>query len=91
MSLMIAQEIAKLGVRPANVRTEAFLTLEDKRQKWAITSIELRIAAETSGIDLDNLRLACRHAKARCPISQVLDVPIKLTIQAATTEPQAVA
>jgi organic hydroperoxide reductase OsmC/OhrA len=91
MSLMIAQEIAKLGVRPGAVRTEAFLALEDKKQKWTITSIELRVAAETSGIDNENLRMACRHAKAKCPISQVLDVPIKLTIQTPAVEPQAVA
>src|SRR5437868_3568805 len=41
MSLMLAQELSKHGVKPEMVKTESVLTLQEKNKHWEIVSIEL--------------------------------------------------
>src|SRR5271167_5002165 len=45
MSLIIAQELAKLGIRNELVKTEAELTLEEHKGRWQVTGVELRATA----------------------------------------------
>lgn len=85
MSLIVAQELAKLGIRNECVRTEAELTLQEHKGRWQITSIELQAKATLPARDADKFHRACKSAKTRCPISHSLNVPIKLT---ATLEPE---
>jgi len=84
MSLMLAQELAKLGIRNDYVRTESELTLEEHKGRWAITEIELHVTTDLPERDAEKFHRACKSAKARCPISHALNVPIKLN---ATLEP----
>ena len=42
MSLIITQELAKLGVRTQFVKTESELLLEEHKGRWQISNIELR-------------------------------------------------
>ena len=79
MSLMLTQEMDKLGIRTESVRTEAELTLEEHRGRWQITNIELHASTHLPGCDAGKFQHACRAAKSRCPISHALNVPIKLT------------
>jgi len=78
MSLMLAQELAKLGIRNDYVRTESELTLEEHKGRWAITEIELHVTTDLPERDAEKFHRACKSAKARCPISHALNVPIKL-------------
>ncbi len=84
MSLMLAQELAKVGVRNDVVKTEAELTLEEHKGRWQITGIELQVTATLPEIDAEKFHRATKAAKARCPISHALNVPVKLT---STIEP----
>jgi lipoyl-dependent peroxiredoxin len=79
MSLMLAQELAKVGVRNDVVKTEAELTLEEHKGRWQITGIELQVTATLPEIDAEKFHRATKAAKSRCPISHALNVPIKLT------------
>jgi lipoyl-dependent peroxiredoxin len=79
MSLMITQELAKLGVRTEHVRTESELVLEEHKGRWQIAGIELHASANLPERDEEKFQHACRSAKTRCPISHALNVPIKLT------------
>jgi osmotically inducible protein OsmC len=79
MSLILAQEMAKLGVRTESVKTEAELTLEEHKGRWQITSIELHASTNLPERDSEKFHKACKTAKTRCPISHALNVPIKLT------------
>lgn len=79
ISLMIAQEMAKAGLRAGAVRTESFLKLEAKKGRWKITGIDLSVSADLAGVDGEKFRQASKKARAKCPISQALKVPIKLT------------
>jgi osmotically inducible protein OsmC len=84
MSLMLAQELAKVGVRNDVVKTEAELTLEEHKGRWQITGIELQVTAALPEIDAEKFHRATKAAKTRCPISHALNVPVKLT---STIEP----
>jgi len=79
MSLIIAQELAKLGIRNEYVKTEAELTLEEHKGRWQITGIELRAASNLGERDGEKFHRACKSARTKCPISHALNVPIKLT------------
>jgi len=87
MSLMLAQEMAKVGIRNERVKTEAELTLEEHKGRWEIRHIDLHVTTSVSELDAEKFHRASKSAKARCPISQALKVPIKLTT---TLEPAAV-
>ena len=79
MSLIIAQELAKLGIRNDLVKTEAELTLEEHKGRWQITGIELQATTTLPERDAEKFHKACKSARAKCPISHALNVPIKLT------------
>ncbi|HVO80123.1 MAG TPA: OsmC family peroxiredoxin [Terriglobales bacterium] len=79
MSLMVALESAKVGLKPDHVRTESVLTLEEKKGRWEITGIQLRVSAGIQDADEEKFHKAIRSARARCPISRALKVPIKMT------------
>lgn len=78
MSLMITQELSKLGVRSEHVRTEAELVLEEHRGRWQVTGIELHASTNLPEREAEKFHHACRTAKTRCPISHALNVPIKV-------------
>jgi lipoyl-dependent peroxiredoxin len=85
MSLIITQELAKLGIRNEFVKTESELVLEEHKGRWQITSIDLHASTNLPERDSEKFRQACKAARTKCPISHALNVPIKLT---ATIEPQ---
>lgn len=78
MSLIITQELIKLGVRTTFVKTESELTLEEHEGRWQITGIQLHATANLSERDSETFQRACRIARTRCPISRALNVPIKV-------------
>jgi len=75
---MLAQELAKLGIRNDYIRTESELTLEEHKGRWAVTAIELHVTTDLPEQNAKEFHQACKSAKARCPISHALNVPIKL-------------
>jgi lipoyl-dependent peroxiredoxin len=79
ISLMTAQELAKAGVRPHEVKTESVLTLEEQRKHWEIASIELHLTAVIPDMDEEEFHKIVRAAKSKCPISHALKVPVKIT------------
>ena len=92
ISLMVARESVKVGLKPDHVRTESVLTLEEKKGRWEITSIQLHVSAGIPEMDEEKFHRAIRGARARCPISHALKVPIKMTakLEAVTHELSAV-
>ncbi|MBV8052193.1 MAG: OsmC family peroxiredoxin, partial [Acidobacteriaceae bacterium] len=78
MSLIITQELAKLGVRTQFVKTESELMLEEHKGHWQISNIELRASTTLPERDEEKFRQACKAAKTKCPISRALNVPVKV-------------
>lgn len=81
MSLMVAQELAKAGIKEEYVKTESVLTLEEKKGRWKITGIQLNLTTSIPEVDAETVQHIARSAKAKCPISRALKVPIRMTTQ----------
>lgn len=81
MSLMVAREMALVGLKDEYVKTESQLTLEEKKNHWEITGIQLNVVATVPEIHVKKFQHAAESAKAKCPISRALKVPIKLNVK----------
>jgi osmotically inducible protein OsmC len=81
MSLMVAREMALAGLKDEYVKTESRLTLEEKKNHWEITGIELDIVATVPEIHAKKFQRVAESAKAKCPISRALKVPIKMNVK----------
>jgi osmotically inducible protein OsmC len=81
MSLMFAREMAMAGLRDEYVKTESLLTLEERKSHWEITGIQLNVVASVPEIHAKKFELVAENAKAKCPISRALKVPIKMTVK----------
>jgi lipoyl-dependent peroxiredoxin len=85
ISLMIAREMAQAGLKDEYVKTESQLTLEEKKSHWEITGIQLNVVAIVPEVHAKKFQHVAESAKAKCPISRSLKVPIKMTVK---QEPQ---
>jgi osmotically inducible protein OsmC len=81
ISVMIVREMARAGLRDKYVRTESELTVEENKGQWDITGIELNVIATVPEIHAAKFRHIAEAAKAKCPISRTLKVPIKMTVK----------
>jgi len=81
MSLMVAREMAKAGLPDEYVKTESQLTLEERAGHWDITGIELDVVASVPETHAKKFQHIAERAKAKCPISRALKVPIKMTVK----------
>ncbi len=81
MSLMVATEMAKAGLKDEYVKTESQLTLEEKEGRWDITGIKVNVVASVPEVHAKKFRHVAESAKAKCPISRALKIPIKITVK----------
>lgn len=81
ISVMIVSEMAKAGLRDKYVRTEAELTVEENKGQWDIIGIQLDVIATVPEIHAAKFRHIAEVAKAKCPISRTLKVPIRMTVK----------
>lgn len=81
ISLMVAREMALAGLKDEYVKTESHLTLEEKKSHWEITGIELKVVARVPEVHAKKFQRVAEGAKAKCPISRALRVPIKLAVK----------
>lgn len=91
MSLMLVQELSKVHLKHGDVRTEAVLKVEEKKSRWEITNIELHITAALAEMDEEKFHHASKLAKAKCPISRALRVPVRITTKLEAMHEAAVA
>jgi lipoyl-dependent peroxiredoxin len=81
ISFTFAKEMVLAGLPDEHVRTESHLTLEEKKGNWEITGIQLNVVATVPEIHARKFQSVAENAKARCPITRILRVPIKITVQ----------
>ena len=81
VSLMVAKEMAKAGLKDEYVKTESQLTLEEKENHWEITGIQLNVMAIVPEVHVKKFQHVAESAKAKCPISRALKIPIKMTVR----------
>jgi osmotically inducible protein OsmC len=76
MSRMVAVEMAKTGIRPVQVETEAALTMEWVGEMVRIVGARVLITARTADSDHGQFREAVESARRECPVSGVLNIDI---------------
>lgn len=81
LSLMVAREMAKAGLKDEYVKTESQLTLEEKKNHWEITGIQVNVVASVPEVHAKKFQHVAENAKAKCPISRALKIPIKMTVK----------
>ena len=81
MSLMVASEMAKAGLKDEYVKTESQLTLEENKGRWDITEIRLNVVASVPEFHVKKFRHIAESAKAKCPIARALKLPIKMMVK----------
>jgi lipoyl-dependent peroxiredoxin len=81
ISLMVASEMAKAGLRDEYVKTQSQLTLEEKEGRWDITGIKVNVVASVPEAHATKFQHVAESAKAKCPISRALKIPIKMTVK----------
>jgi len=79
MSLMLARETSRAGLKPDQVKTEAVLNVDQKRGYWEITKIEVHVTAILPEMNEEAFQKASRNAKEHCLISRALRIPISMT------------
>ena len=67
------------GFTPDKLSTEAALTLEQVEGNWTITAIHLELSGKVPGISGEKFQAVAADAKAKCPVSRVLNTKITLT------------
>lgn len=87
VSLMVAQEMAKAHLKYEGVKTEAVLTLQEKSGFWDVSGIDLHITTHLPERDADKFLKCAKAAKARCPISRALKVPVKMVAKLDVDQP----
>jgi len=87
MSLMVAREMAKAGLKDEYVKTESQLTLEEKQNHWEITGIQLNVVASVPEVHAKKFQHVAELAKTKCPISRALKVPIRMSVREELEKP----
>ena len=68
MSKLVAQQMARFGIRPSEVDTQVTLMLEDFENPQRVTSANLVITARTSGNESTEFQAVVEAARRECPI-----------------------
>ena len=80
-SMATAFQLAGAGFTPEELRTEAQITMTQGGGGWSISAIKLVLRARVPGIDDAKFQELANNAKAGCPVSRALSVPITLDAQ----------
>ena len=77
MSRMVATEMAKVGIRPVQVETDAALTLEFVSEMVRIVGTHLKITARTADSDHGQFAEAVESARRECPVCSILNIDVQ--------------
>jgi osmotically inducible protein OsmC len=78
-SMALSAFLGQAGFTPRNISTQASLTFDQVQGNWTITAIHLDTKASVPGIDKAKFDAVAADAKAKCPVSRVLNANITLT------------
>ena len=77
-TMAVSAALSKEGYTDITLDTEAVVGLEKQGDGWSVTSSELSLDAKVPGLDNERFQVLVEDAKANCPISKLLKVPITL-------------
>jgi len=77
-TMALSFQLAGAGFTPEELRTTAVLSMEKQEIGFTITGIVLKLDAKVPGISEAQFAELAAAAKAGCPVSRALNVPITL-------------
>lgn len=77
-SMALAYQLSGAGHVPEELATEAVLDMEKSESGWSITGSHLTVKAKVPGVAKETFMDLANKAKAGCPVSRALSVPITL-------------
>jgi lipoyl-dependent peroxiredoxin len=80
-SMALSNEIAEAGGTPQSLNVTAKVTFAVTRESVGIAGVALTVSGHADELDADGFRQAAENAKAGCPVSRALAVPITLTVE----------
>lgn len=80
-SMALSHEIAGLGGTPGSSNVTAAVTFALTEAGAAVSGIALTVSGSVEGLDAGSFRQAAENAKAGCPVSRALSVPITMTVE----------
>jgi osmotically inducible protein OsmC len=78
VSMMVAKELAKEGITPECIETQAEIVLAPDGDSWNIPRIHLLVRAHVSEIDSAKFQEAVQRAKKNCPITRSLKSEVSM-------------
>jgi lipoyl-dependent peroxiredoxin len=78
-SMALSHEIAQAGGTPGSSNVTAKVSFDPTA--GGIGGVALTVSGSADGLDADGFRQAAEKAKAGCPVSNALSVPITLTVE----------
>jgi osmotically inducible protein OsmC len=76
-SRMVAVEMAKAGIRPLQVETDAALTVDFVGEVLRIVGAQLSITARTGDSEFGRFEEAVESARRECPVSGILNIDMR--------------
>ncbi len=77
-AMALAFQLQMAGFNPAELATEAVVSIEKEGQGFRITKSALTLRAQVPGIERQKFDELARSAKENCPVSRVLNAEITL-------------
>jgi len=78
-AMALAFQLQGAGFTPAELTTEAAVSLEKEGQGFRISKSALSLRAQVPGIDRARFEELARTAEKNCPVSKVLNAEITMT------------
>lgn len=78
VTMMVSQEMARLGIHSESIKANAVLTLDEVEQKWTVTKANVKLTVRVPDIDPNEFNKAVQAAAAKCPISRALNVKVNI-------------
>jgi len=75
-SMMVAQELSRIGIRSESIHTSATLKLDQQDDGWRMVKATVKIAVRVGEIDPSEFHKAIQTAAGKCPIARALNVPV---------------
>ena len=77
-TMAVSFQLSNAGFVPGELKTQAVVAMAKGDTGWSITGITLKLEATVPGITNEQFQTLAGNAKAGCPVSRALAVPITL-------------
>ena len=79
-SMALAHQLDLAKLKAERIVTAAAVTLDKQDSGWTIARVHLTVRGLIPGVNMPTFEKAANEAKANCPVSKALNVPITIDL-----------